>query len=257
MSVILLSIYVFYMFETIATCISEARDKKAEEAGASVYGAVASVDSETAMRAHLPDARVNGTDGVVMRELGDSAKARAALAERQVSVMSVTTARRQTIVCWGLRPIALMILIGDAVHNFADGLAIGAALNKSTSSGISTSLAIFCHELPHELGDFVVLLNSGLSVKKALLLNFASALTAFAGLFVGIPLGAIEGARPWLFSLAAGMFLYVALVDMMHHMREMERLDPWWLTVLWQNIGLFLGYLIIFVIGWFEDSIRI
>ena len=65
-------------------------------------------------------------------------------------------------------------------------------------------------------GDFAVLLDSGLSVCRALMLNLFSSLTAFIGLYIGIAVGDIDEARPWLFALAAGMFLYVAWVDMVH-----------------------------------------
>jgi zinc transporter ZupT len=54
----------------------------------------------------------------------------------------------------GLSSLALMVLIGDAIHNFADGLAIGAAFTQSNSVGIATSITVFCHELPHELGKY-------------------------------------------------------------------------------------------------------
>jgi zinc transporter ZupT len=64
-----------------------------------------------------------------------------------------------------MRPIAWFILLGDAVHNFADGLAMGAAFSASGMSGLKTSIAVACHEMPHEIGDFVVLIDSGMCVE--------------------------------------------------------------------------------------------
>lgn len=112
----------------------------------------------------------------------------------------------QSELCCGLMPIALMIIIGDAIHNFADGLAVGVSFAKSNTLGLSTSLAVVFHELPHEIGDFAVLIDTGLAVWKALLLNLLSALTAFGGLYVGIALGTDDTLRPWLFAVTAGMF---------------------------------------------------
>ncbi|EYC14530.1 hypothetical protein Y032_0040g262 [Ancylostoma ceylanicum] len=109
---------------------------------------------------------------------------------------------------------ALVILLGDGVHNFVDGIAIGASFSHSTQLGIVTSIAVICHELPHELGDLAVLLDSGLSMQKALLLNLLSALTAFIGLYVSILIGESKEVQMWLLAITAGMFLYVAWIDM-------------------------------------------
>ena len=63
------------------------------------------------------------------------------------------------------------VIFGDGIHNLADGLAIGAAFSESFTSGLSTSIAVLCHELPHEVGDFAMLLKAGMSVKQAVCYN--------------------------------------------------------------------------------------
>ena len=78
-----------------------------------------------------------------------------------------------------------MIIFGDGVHNFIDGLSIGAAFTESVIAGLSVSLAVLCEELPHELGDFAVLLNSGMTIKQAVIYNFLSACTCYLGLIIG------------------------------------------------------------------------
>ncbi|EYC14395.1 hypothetical protein Y032_0040g181 [Ancylostoma ceylanicum] len=123
-------------------------------------------------------------------------------------------------VFWGLKSRALVILLGDGVHNFVDGIAIGASFSHSTQLGIVTSIAVICHELPHELGDLAVLLDSGLSMQKALLLNLLSALTAFIGLYVSILIGESKEVQMWLLAITAGMFLYVAWIDMLAHLKH-------------------------------------
>lgn len=64
-----------------------------------------------------------------------------------------------------------MVIFGDGIHNLADGLAIGVAFTESSIAGIATSIAILCHELPHEIGDFAMLLKAGMSVKQAVFYN--------------------------------------------------------------------------------------
>ena len=81
--------------------------------------------------------------------------------------------------------VAWMIIFGDGIHNFIDGLSIGAAMSTSVLTGVSVSLAVLCEELPHELGDFAVLLNSGMTVKEAVIYNFLSACTCYLGLVIG------------------------------------------------------------------------
>ncbi|XP_078381146.1 metal cation symporter ZIP14-like [Oculina patagonica] len=156
--------------------------------------------------------------------------------------------------------VAWMIIIGDTIHNISDGLAIGAAFSEGGSSGvsggISTSIAVFCHELPHELGDFAVLLAAGMSVKMALFANLMSAISCYIGLVIGILIGQHADVRFWIFAIAAGMFLYVALVDMLPDLMHSETLqtEPV-VTFLCQNVGLLLGICIMLIIALFEEDL--
>ncbi|CAH3145413.1 unnamed protein product [Porites lobata] len=156
--------------------------------------------------------------------------------------------------------VAWMIIIGDTLHNISDGLAIGAAFSEGGSSGvsggISTSVAVFCHELPHELGDFAVLLTAGMTVKMALLANLLSALSCYIGLAIGIYVGQEADVRFWIFAVAAGMFLYVALVDMLPDLMHSETLQAEPVaTFLLQNFGLVLGFGIMLIIALYEEDL--
>lgn len=113
-----------------------------------------------------------------------------------------------------LSAVAWMVIMGDGLHNFTDGMAIGAAFSNSIAGGFSTAIAVFCHELPHELGDFAVLLKAGMSAKKAAYYNILSSVLSFFGMIVGVYVGNTPEASAWIFAAAAGMFLYIALVDM-------------------------------------------
>jgi len=111
------------------------------------------------------------------------------------------------------KSVIYMIVTGDGLHNMMDGLAIGIAFaGGGIGGGLSTSVAVLCHELPHEVGDFAVLLKAGLSVKKAVMYNTLSAFLCFIGMTIGIMVGKMDTGM--LSSIIAGMFLYIALVDM-------------------------------------------
>ncbi|XP_070558927.1 zinc transporter ZIP12-like isoform X2 [Ptychodera flava] len=150
--------------------------------------------------------------------------------------------------------VVWIVILGDSLHNVSDGLAIGAAFASDIYLGLSTSVAVFCHELPHELGDFAILLNGGLSFKKALLYNFLSALTAFIGLYVGLAVGSDSVTRQWIFAVTAGIFLYVALVDLMSEALRHKSAHQL-ITFLLQNTGVLLGIGIMILIAYYEEEL--
>ncbi|PIK60611.1 putative zinc transporter ZIP12 [Apostichopus japonicus] len=151
--------------------------------------------------------------------------------------------------------LPIMILLSDAFHNFCDGLAMGASFAASIGTGLSTSFAIFCHELPHELGDLAILLKSGMSLKWALLLNFLSALTCFLGFFIGIAVGSTLIARQWILSITAGMFLYVGLVDMMPQILKTDKSKHAGVIFILQNVGFLIGAAVILGISFLEEAL--
>ncbi|MED6260887.1 hypothetical protein ATANTOWER_030796 [Ataeniobius toweri] len=153
------------------------------------------------------------------------------------------------------RLLPYMITIGDGIHNFADGLAIGAAFSMSLKSGLATSLAVLCHELPHELGDFAILLHCGLSVRKALLLNVCSALTSFIGLYISLSVATDFATQQWIGAIAAGLFLYVGLADMLPTLVHLSSKKPWQ-TFLLQNAGILTGWIMLLMLSLYEDKIR-
>ncbi|XP_034549410.1 zinc transporter ZIP10 isoform X2 [Notolabrus celidotus] len=159
----------------------------------------------------------------------------------------------------GIASIAWMVIMGDGMHNFSDGLAIGAAFSANLTGGISTSVAVFCHELPHELGDFAVLLKAGMSVKQAIVYNLLSALMAYVGMLIGTAVGQYTNSvTSWIFAITAGMFLYVALVDMLPEMLHGDSEDYKRCQLghfILQNLGMLTGFGIMLLIAIFEDQI--
>ncbi|CAC5374607.1 Zinc transporter ZIP6,Zinc transporter foi,Zinc transporter ZIP10 [Mytilus coruscus] len=161
----------------------------------------------------------------------------------------------------GIASVAWILLVGDAIHNFVDGLSIGAAFTENVFTGISVSLAVICEELPHELGDIAILLHSGLSMKRALFYNFLAAVTCYGGLVIGIVVGESTDANMWIFGFAGGLFVYISLVAMIPEMNEQAALSKKNKTesatqvFLYQNAGLLIGFLIIILISYYGKYI--
>jgi zinc and cadmium transporter len=110
---------------------------------------------------------------------------------------------------------APMVIIGDAFHNFLDGVVIGAAVRTSVPLGVSTALAVATHEIPQELGDVAILLNAGYSRKKALLLNLLSGVSAVLGAVLSVlALEWLPQLNEYVLSVAAAGFMYVAMADL-------------------------------------------
>jgi zinc and cadmium transporter len=107
------------------------------------------------------------------------------------------------------------ILVGDAVHNFADGVVIAAAFLTSFPLGVVTTLAVVAHEEPQEVGDFAILLDSGYGPAKAMLLNGLSATATLPGAVVAwLWFGTVQGALPYMLALSAASFIYIAAADL-------------------------------------------
>jgi zinc and cadmium transporter len=120
-----------------------------------------------------------------------------------------------------VHPFALMNLFGDSVHNFIDGLIIGASYLVSTTLGFTTTIAVILHEIPQEIGDFGVLLHGGFSKAKALLLNFVTALTAVVGTVIALLVGThVENLTLFLIPFAAGGFIYIAGSDLIPELHK-------------------------------------
>ena len=99
------------------------------------------------------------------------------------------------------------------MHNFIDGIAVGISWSVSWGAGLGTTFAILMHELPHELGDFVLYRKLGLTTKKAIGANLIAALISYAGLFTGLALGGDPTVTPWLLAIVAGLFIHISMVD--------------------------------------------
>jgi zinc and cadmium transporter len=137
-----------------------------------------------------------------------------------------------------------LILIGDGMHNLVDGVLIAAAFMTDIHLGIVTALAIAAHEIPQEVGDFVVLLHSGFSRRKALVYNVLSSLTTIVGALLAYwSLADLQGLLPYVLAVAASSFIYIAVADLIPGLHKRAEAS----ATLQQIVLIAAGVLLIYV----------
>ena len=133
----------------------------------------------------------------------------------------------------------LSVLVGDSIHNFCDGIIIAAAFLADHHLGWVTAMAIVAHEIPQEVGDYIVLLNAGFTRKKALFFNAVSGMAAVVGGLVGYyVVGPWQQLFPYLLVAASSSFVYVSVADLIP---QLQRRLPWKdtaLQLLWLGVGI-------------------
>jgi len=144
-----------------------------------------------------------------------------------------------------IKPMALFIIAGDTVHNFIDGIVIAAALVTDLKLGFLVAVATFAHELPQEIGDFAVLLSTGMTKVRVFLANLFSACAAFAGALLAYYfLGSTRGLLGPALGLATGMFIYIASADIMPELVRAKKRDSKWHTAGFFLLGIGLMFIL-------------
>ena len=120
-----------------------------------------------------------------------------------------------------IRVAGYLNLAADFAHNLTDGLAIGASYLAGNSIGVVTTLTVLIHEVPHEIGDFAILIQSGCSKRKAMFLQLLTAVGAMAGTILSlVAVEVTETASSWILPFTAGGFIYVATVSVIPELLE-------------------------------------
>ncbi len=145
---------------------------------------------------------------------------------------------------------AYINLIGDALHNFLDGIIIAASYLISLPAGVATTIAVALHEIPQEIGDFGVLVRGGFSKSKALLLNFTSALFAIFGAAIALALTkSIENLELVLIPIAAGGFIYIAGSDLIPEIhKDSDKISK----SIFQLLAILAGITVMFLLTFLE-----
>ncbi len=133
------------------------------------------------------------------------------------------------------------VLVGDSIHNFCDGVLIAAAFLADPQVGLVTALAIIAHEIPQEVGDYIVLLNAGFSRTRALVYNAISGLAAVVGGVLGYVLIAPwQEYLPYMMVVASSSFIYVAVADLIPQLQKRLNWRDTFLQLFWLVVGLFM-----------------
>lgn len=136
------------------------------------------------------------------------------------------------------KAVVPMIVAGDTIHNFIDGVAIAAAFLINIPLGIITALAVAIHEIPQEIGDFGLLIHKGVSRQRIIFINFFSAAAAMLGaILTYFVKDSIEGILPVVLSLTAGFFIYIAVANLIPEIHNNENKK----IALWETFMLLLG----------------
>ena len=139
-----------------------------------------------------------------------------------------------------------ILLIGDAFHNFIDGIVIAASFLISFPMGIAISLAVIAHEIPQEVGDFAILLESGYTKRKALTLNLLSSISTIPAAIIGyFLLDFLSSLIPFFIAISAASFIYIALTDLSP---ELQHQKVGLRASIRQICLIFIGILTIFLI---------
>jgi zinc and cadmium transporter len=132
----------------------------------------------------------------------------------------------------------LLILVGDSFHNFVDGVLIAAAFMENTALGLVTATAVIAHEIPQEVGDFVILLHSGYTKRRAFALNLATSLAMVVGALAAyFLLSVMEGWVNTLLALAGASMIYVAVADLIPGLHKRPELHATAQQVLLIGLG--------------------
>lgn len=158
--------------------------------------------------------------------------------------------------------LSSIILWSDAFHNFIDGLSLGAALGDDLLTGFSIFLAILCEEIPHELGEFAILLSSGMTRLEAASYNLLSASSCYVGMTVGLFLGDLTSSSSTIFAYAAGMFLYISCHNLLHDLEASFKdaaecnIRDGCKILLMQNTGCLFGSSILLVLAKYGEYLE-